>query len=165
MAERRGRGAVEVTLQDLGSIGELVGALATIATLVYLAIQIRANTRATLAEARRTTLHHRTSAVSDLIANEDVARIFEQGLADRDSLKSTDRIRFDFFFARMLSYTELQVLEEREGLATAESIELGVANLGRWLRTPGGRRFWERQRGSYGADLQRRIDAILAADD
>ena len=60
-----------MTLQDLGSIGELVGALATIATLVYLAIQIRANTRATL--------HHRTSGFSDLIVNEDVARIFEQG--------------------------------------------------------------------------------------
>ena len=30
-----------MTIQDLGSIGELVAAIATIATLAYLAIQIR----------------------------------------------------------------------------------------------------------------------------
>ena len=35
-----------MTLQDLGSIGELVGAAATVATLIYLAVQIRANTGA-----------------------------------------------------------------------------------------------------------------------
>ena len=30
-----------MTIQDLGSIGELVGAVATVATLLYLAVQIR----------------------------------------------------------------------------------------------------------------------------
>ena len=35
-----------MTIQDLGSIGELFGAIATIATLVYLATQIRHNTKA-----------------------------------------------------------------------------------------------------------------------
>lgn len=33
-----------MTIQDLGSIGEIVAGLATVTTLVYLAIQIRANT-------------------------------------------------------------------------------------------------------------------------
>jgi hypothetical protein len=35
-----------VTIQDIGSIGELVAALATVATLAYLALQIRQNTTA-----------------------------------------------------------------------------------------------------------------------
>ena len=38
-------GKFEMTIQDWGSVGELVGAIATVATLVYLAIQIRTNTR------------------------------------------------------------------------------------------------------------------------
>ena len=36
-----------MTIQDLGSVGELVAAIATVVTLVYLAIQIRSNTIAT----------------------------------------------------------------------------------------------------------------------
>ena len=34
-----------MTIQDLGSIGEFVAAIATLATLIYLAVQIRQNTR------------------------------------------------------------------------------------------------------------------------
>jgi|TARA_B110000116_G_scaffold211260_1_gene187053 hypothetical protein len=35
-----------MTISELGSIGELIGAIATVATLLYLAFQIRANTEA-----------------------------------------------------------------------------------------------------------------------
>ena len=35
-----------MTLQDWGSIGEVIGALAVVVTLIYLAKQIRQNTRA-----------------------------------------------------------------------------------------------------------------------
>ena len=34
-----------MTIQDLGSLGELVAAIATVATLIYLSIQIRQNTK------------------------------------------------------------------------------------------------------------------------
>ena len=45
--------AVCVTIQDLGSLGELIAALATLVTLFYLALQIRANTVLAKAEAKR----------------------------------------------------------------------------------------------------------------
>jgi hypothetical protein len=35
-----------MTIQDLGSLGELIAAVATVATLVYLSIQLKRNTRA-----------------------------------------------------------------------------------------------------------------------
>ena len=35
-----------MSIQDLGSIGELIAALATLAALIYLAVQVRQNTRA-----------------------------------------------------------------------------------------------------------------------
>jgi len=43
-AERPIRWTAEVTVQELGSIGEPTAAIATVATLAYLAIQIGANT-------------------------------------------------------------------------------------------------------------------------
>ena len=41
-----------MTLQDMGSIGELLAAVATIATLIYLARQLRANTAAVKGDSR-----------------------------------------------------------------------------------------------------------------
>ena len=34
-----------MSIQDLGAIGELLAAVATLATLIYLALQIKQNTR------------------------------------------------------------------------------------------------------------------------
>ena len=39
-----------MNIQDWGALGELVAAIATVLTLVYLAMQIRANTTATTAQ-------------------------------------------------------------------------------------------------------------------
>ena len=44
-----------MTIEELGSIGELVAAIATVATLIYLSTQIRqsiSTTRASIAEAQ-----------------------------------------------------------------------------------------------------------------
>jgi hypothetical protein len=41
-----GSQAAHVSLQDLGSIGEFVAAIATVETLAYVAVQVRQNTRA-----------------------------------------------------------------------------------------------------------------------
>ncbi len=153
-----------MTIQDLGSIGEVIGALATVATLAYLAIQIRANTRATLAEARRTTLHHRTSGLSEIIANESVARIFEKGLADRKSLSSTERIRFDTLLSRLVADCDLLVREQHEGFAETDMVDPSFVATTRLLRSPGGRQFWGQLRGSFTPAFQKRVDAVLDAD-
>jgi len=154
-----------VTIQDLGSIGEVIGALATVATLAYLAMQIRANTRATLAEARRTTLHHRTSGLSELIANEDVARIFDKGLTDRNSLSSVERIRFDSFLSRLVSDCDLLLREQSEGFAETEMVEPSFVATTRLLRSPGGREFWKQLRRSFTPAFQKRVDAALDEDE
>ena len=41
-----------MTIQDLGSIGELVAAMATLGTLIYLALQIRQNSQTVKAQTR-----------------------------------------------------------------------------------------------------------------
>ena len=42
-----------MTIEQMGSLGEVVGAIAVIVTLVQLAVQIRQNTRAIHAQAAR----------------------------------------------------------------------------------------------------------------
>jgi hypothetical protein len=54
-----------VTIQDLGSIGELVAAVATVATLFYLALQIRGSTRVARSEAAQNVIG---SAISPNLA-------------------------------------------------------------------------------------------------
>ncbi len=78
-----------MSIQNLGSIGEFIAALATLATLVYLAVQIRQNTK----QVEEGTRAARASAVSSglqlinsnrlaIYSDQDVASIWSRGLED-----------------------------------------------------------------------------------
>jgi len=85
-----------VTLQDLGSVGEFVAAIATLVTLVYLAIQIRQNTNM----ARGATFQQVSAAHSALTEqfyrDPELTRIFVSGVSGLESLSEGDRARFQF---------------------------------------------------------------------
>ena len=58
-----------MSIQDVGSIGELIAAIATVLTLVYLAIQVRHNSRALDRSnefAQANSIHHLTILFNEL---------------------------------------------------------------------------------------------------
>jgi hypothetical protein len=81
-------------LEALGNMGDFVGGIAVIATLVYLAIQVRQNTRLlganTLAAASSAMLSFNHLLGSDPAA----ARVFQVGLEDFRSLPEDERRQF-----------------------------------------------------------------------
>ncbi len=90
-----------MTIEQLGSIGELVAAVATVATLIYLSLQIRASTKISRVESRRATTAQ-AHEYSALIANSpELASILRTGLGDIGSLDPDERIRFNFLFSML----------------------------------------------------------------
>jgi hypothetical protein len=84
-----------MTIQDPGSIGELVAAIATIATLAYLALQLRQNTATVrhASAASQSTINH---GLNTLLAQDaEVNRILGTGLADPAKLDEAEGRRFD----------------------------------------------------------------------
>ena len=58
-----------MTIQDWGAIGEILGAIATIATLIYLATQLRQNTRALQAASMDSTTQTANEIRTNLFAD------------------------------------------------------------------------------------------------
>jgi hypothetical protein len=151
-----------MTLQDLGSLAEVVGAIATVAALVYLAIQIRANTISTQSESRRASFDMTRPALIAIAENEELARIFNEGLIDFSKLNSTDRTRFAMLFAAFLSPLAVAFDETRIGVGSVTRQSGGVALL---LRTPGGRQWWQAFRDRYDHDFRRYVETEILQDD
>ncbi len=89
-----------MTLQDLGSVGELVAALATVATLAYLALQIRQNTVQLRDNARAIRLSEVRAAADGeidfrrlLLTDPEVDDVFDRGVRG-EPLDSTSARRF-----------------------------------------------------------------------
>jgi len=149
-----------VTLQDVGSIGELIAAIATVATLAYLASQIRSNTLAMKAEARRGTRVD-ASAVSRLIAGSgETAEIFRKGLSDPGSLNQTERLRFEFLLSEVV-FAPLETAEKEYRIGTADREELDAvsSHLVPLLSSPGVQWFWKHHRDEYPIELQEHLDS------
>ncbi|MEE4659360.1 MAG: hypothetical protein V2J89_02765 [Halieaceae bacterium] len=78
----------------LSAIGEIVGATGVIVTLVYLAIQIRQNTRASRVNAVQESMEN-SARFSELLAtNSDLLSLFTRGLVNPEELNADERRTF-----------------------------------------------------------------------
>jgi hypothetical protein len=92
-----------MSIQDLGAIGELVGAAAVVVTLVYLARQIRENSRQVRVSSI-TSINQLINEGFDPIYNSQAySEIWFRGLESRELLDDFQRNLFDFFMARLMN--------------------------------------------------------------
>jgi hypothetical protein len=153
-----------VTIEQLGSIGEIVGALATVATLGYLAVQIRANTRMMRTQAGHASQAHTAQLAIGIAHDQQLAGIFRRGLASFDSLEPDEQIQFTFLFSQFLSSAEMVFRDVENGVSDPPAFERAWTSIRPLVRAPGGRAFWERQgRVSYPPDFHSFVESELSA--
>jgi len=84
-----------MTLAEISQISQTLGSAAVVASLVFVGVQIRQNTKAT-----RAASHHAVSEALNQVnllwaRNSEVSRIWLSGLHDRSALTPEERWRFD----------------------------------------------------------------------
>ena len=83
------------TAQLLGNLGEFVGAIGVVATLAYLAIQIRQNTRVTRAASHHAVTDSLNQGNIAMAQDAELAQIWISGTMDRAPLTESERQRLD----------------------------------------------------------------------
>ncbi len=132
-----------MTIQDLGSLGELIAAVATVATLVYLAAQIRQNTRAL----RSSSFHGVTDSFNQVnmrVANdESLARIFRLGSEDLAQLTDDERVRFGFMFLSAFRVFETLYYQDIQQIGESQLWEAEKTTMVALLSGSGARGWWD----------------------
>lgn len=157
-----------MTIQDVGAIGEILGALAVVVSLIYLASQIRQNTRqidqntrAAQATAFDSAITHTMMARQAIFQDEDVARIYHNGSMDPESLSDQDRFRFRLIAHNILwSIWNLQS-QSAMGGDGMEMMDAQGPLLRRIVATPGMRWFWKNWKQEFGPGFREEVDRIL----
>ena len=123
-----------MTLEDLGNIGEFVGAIGVVASLIYLALQIRQNshlisqnTSAVKVASADSYLQYGASLRSQFIQDPEVVRIWMGGMNDPESLEAEDRMRFSFLMLNAFYAIQNTFLHTREGVVDREFWEADEA--------------------------------------
>ena len=130
-------------ITTLAAWGEFLGGIGVIASLIYLASQIRQNSR--LMQASTTSASSQVEvAVNTLMAQDPkVAKAYAEGLADRDSLSEEDRHRFDSVVQLWLQVLRQQHQFQRDGIGSPDEWAYRHEGM-RFLlgQGPGVRQFW-----------------------
>jgi hypothetical protein len=148
--------------EALGAIGEVVAAVAVIATLGYLAVQMRQNT-ATVATSTYESVMSGYNELNLTIASDPhLGRIIHVGMYTPDDLDENERIRFAFFI-RAVSNQYLKILRLYErGVFPLNEWENYGREVAQIYRTPGGSVF--RSENLAYADIYTAIDKLEVAD-
>ena len=83
--------------EAISAIGQIVGAIAVVVSLIYLATEIRSNARS----ARHLSLESVNRWAGQLIAHPHLAELWTRGLNDFESLESGDRLRFSYLLHQL----------------------------------------------------------------
>ena len=120
-----------MTLEDLGNLGELIAAIATVTTLIYLAIQIRSSNRLAKAEASRSPNSDLNALNATFGTNPVYIAAIRKVLAgaSRDALASDDRTMVDYYLLSVTNIQEQLAREIRAGILDSDALDFG----GSWI--------------------------------
>ena len=143
-----------MTLEDLGNIGEFVGALGVVISLAYLAIQIRQNTRQITENTNALKLSEESAAQRNfsglrllLIGDPEASKIFERGLAADRSLDATDLFRFGQMLQQTLYSVQVLFRQVNRGFLPRERWSASNNQLERLAAAPGFLDWWQDTKG------------------
>jgi hypothetical protein len=144
-----------------GAIGEIIGALAVFLTLIYLALQIRQNTKAVQASAVDASISKVTSVRQSMYENAEIAEIYIAGLANPDDLDELSRTRFRLLMHNILmAISNIYSQTNFAGLSSS-MWESQLVLLRRVVTTPGGQWFWKEYQLEFDETFRGQIEAIL----
>jgi len=164
-----GRCSVEWTIQELGSVGEFVGAIGVVVTLGYLAFQIRQNTF----QLKQNALTTKAAAVNasnialretrqSIFTSAEMSDFFLQGNENPGELGEVQMLRYRLV---MQNVTEVMLDIYTQTAVTNFSPETwatqGTTLVKRVLGTSGGKWFWAMYADNYPPAFRGEVDRIL----
>jgi hypothetical protein len=154
-----------VNWEALSAIGEIVGAVAVLVTLVYLAVQIRQNTAA-LRSAATQGAHDQVADLYRMLSTDsDLAMIFVRGCRSPDQLSDTETAKYFSLLMQVLFYVQNWHSQTRDGLMDNDLLHSWAKVLTDISKTPGFQRFWEQRQHIYSAALRRYVeDEVIARE-
>ena len=149
----------------ISAIGEMIGAIGVIVSLVYLAVQVRQGSlRAADSSAREVFIG--IGGQLHYLTEESNPSVFLKGLMDYRALSKEEKVIFDSLLTGMLTLAESASISNSADLLSDETMENWAAYVRpRLLPYPGFRDWWEDSRGVFLKATTDWIDAEMAKVD
>ena len=151
-----------INWEMLAAIGQLAAAIVGIPSLIYLAVQIREQTK----ERRQAAVNALTVQWGDLTKtlhdNPDFSAIFLRGLQSFDDLDAVSKLRFSAFFNRFFKNFQSMYFSHRDGILSEQLWGEIDRTMSDFIAYPGLQQWWKTRRHWHSDEFAEVIDTIIA---
>jgi hypothetical protein len=151
-------------LTQLANLGEFIGGLAVLVTLLYLAVQMRNSAR----EQKTSTLRDATRELGTIIQalgdTEEKAGIWLKGVVGFDTMSSSDRFRFNVVATYFVRLFENIYYQNRDGRIDLEVWSGFSSQIHDFAGYPGVQAWWGTRRHWYGESFRSFLESHMSPD-
>ena len=145
----------------IGALAEAIGAAGVILSLLYVATQVRHNTRSSRAATRQALADGAQRLASDVVELDDMARIFQDHV-DGKEVKPHELLRLQARCLRDLRWWDNAHYQYSEGLLTEDEWDGFRENLKLLFQLPAYRDYWEDFQVMFSAHFRRELNSLLS---
>ena len=147
-------------ITTLAAWGEFLGGIAVVISLVYLAGQIRSNTK-TVRASNSGDLLTASSEFATMTADPDTASLYLRGLQDFAGLNVVDQLRFNGLMSHHLNSAYRAWVLDRRFLLEEGMWENQVHSVSVQLKQPGVKQWWTANQHWWPADFRDLVDEMV----
>ena len=148
-------------LQDLGNIGEFVGALGVVVSLVYLARQLIHNTASVRAQSYNSMVENSIRLLEHAFRDSEFADFLARAERDPDSLSEAERVRWDAYMTAVFRHFGNMQYAHRVGTLDRQMWESYRATLKDDISTPSWAAWFQQHRHIFSTGLCDQVDEIV----
>lgn len=148
-------------LDTLAKLGEFIGGIFVVISLIYLAYQLRQNTLSLRAENYARLLDRMSTLQSRLAADAELHRLFMIGAEDPGRLLPAERLRFSWALYEMFGTGEFMYHQSLDKTLPPVVWARWEATIGWWLSHPGMRAWWAGKPAPLAADFEAFGDELI----
>lgn len=135
-----------MSLEQWSYVGSLIGAVAVVASLIFVGVQLRQQTAAVRASTSQAHAALYAEINSGIIDNADFARIWRLGLGGIEVLAPDDRVRFVAFASTVFRFFESSYVQHQRGQLDTEHWHIIEGQAMEYVQQPGIQGWWTLRR-------------------
>lgn len=154
-----------MNLEILAQLGEFAGGIGVILSLIYLAVQVRGNTRSQQADITARVLDRMAALQHTFGFDAEANSFFMKGITDPTQYTMEERTRFSWLMTELFSAFEFLLQQYKVGNIDEDTWYRWSKVLDWWLTYPGIRAAYEARSTPYTQLFTNYIDGRIEADE
>lgn len=149
-----------MTLQQLAQIGEFLGGASVLVTLIYLAIQLKGNTKAVQSAAAQQTHETLIQGYFEIARNADLNRIFRVGTKDFSTINEDEAGQFFAFWSGIMYIAQNWIYQRDNGALDEKLVNSFLTGISSNFHSPGFGIFWSQRKNTFSQEMVDWVEGI-----